>query len=157
MFARPFKSALVLGSALLALASPAALAAPSDSASAKAFVQKLYDKHVRSDASVYDTGLIALIRKDRRLAHGEVGALDFDPICQCQDAGGMKVEVLDANASARTAVVQVRLTFTEAQPPEVIPVEFDLVRTGAGWRVHDIKSKETPSLRDYMQKHAGGK
>jgi hypothetical protein len=157
MLARSLASALVLSIALAATAAPPAFAAAGDSASAKAFVQKLYGHRQMAERAVYDAGLVALILKDRRLAHGEVGALDFDPLCQCQDDGGMKVEVLDAEASAKTAVVHVRLTFTEAQPPEIIPVEFDLVRTGAGWRVHDIKSKETPSLREYMRKHAGGK
>ncbi len=157
MFINPLARGAAVLAAALTLSSPAFAVPASNEASARAFVQKLYSKHAGAEGAVYDAGLLALIKKDRRLAHGEVGALDFDPVCQCQDDGGMKSEILDVHATAKSAVVHVRLTFTEAQPVEVIPVEFDLVRVAAGWRVHDIKSKTTPSLVAYMRAHAGGK
>ena len=80
---------------LASVASPVA-AAP-DAASAKAFVEQLYshypsnpngyavvfDPTGRNASKVFDPGMIAAFREDSRLANGEVGFIDEDPLCQC--------------------------------------------------------------------------
>jgi hypothetical protein len=143
--------------ALIVSATAVPAFAADNSASAKAWVERYYAHPIKGEAGVYDASMVALMRKDRKLAHGEVGALDSDPMCQCQDDTGMKVEVVDAHATGKSAVVHVRLIFTEEKPPLTIPVELDLTAVGKSWRVHDVKSKNTPSLRAYMIKHMGGK
>ena len=42
---------------------------------------------------VFAPPLLAAINEDARLANGEVGYLDGDPLCQCQDAAGLKARV----------------------------------------------------------------
>ena len=48
------------------------------------------------------------------------------------------------------AVVEVRLYFGDDQPPSVTPLTLDLVRGKAGWRIHDLHSEDTPSLRRFL-------
>src|SRR5215469_1842690 len=45
----------------------------------------------RTAGSFVDDSMIALLRRDDKMSNGEVGAIDSDPICQCQDWDGMKV------------------------------------------------------------------
>jgi hypothetical protein len=158
LFAAALVGAAVIGSP--GLAAPAGGAA-----GAKAFVERLYSHYPSSEAHpyspfgaqetlVFDAAMVALIRRDAKLAHGEVGALDADPICQCQDDSGMKSTVRSValnGPAAATALVDLR--FADA----AIPVKLSLVLTKAGWRIHDISSKDTPSLRAYLTKHAGGR
>src|ERR1700743_2435568 len=79
---------------LAALFSIAATSAGAqDAAGAKAFVAHLYAAYHGQGpdylgpmaAKVFSPRLLKLIRRDTALAHGEVGALDGDPICNCQD------------------------------------------------------------------------
>lgn len=132
--------------------------------SARAFLAHLYshypqregapafDPTGRSAREVFDPALAALFRKDARLTPpGEVGAIDGDPVCDCQDDGGMdvKIEALHWVGPSRvTALVDIR--FEDAAAPETRRLELDLVAVGARWRVHDIRTKETPSLRAYL-------
>jgi len=86
--------------------SPAA-AAP-DAARARAFVEKLYshypskpgrtsfDPTGKNAGEVFDPGLIAAFREDARLANGEVGFVDADPLCQCQDDSGLKSKIVSS-------------------------------------------------------------
>ena len=97
-------------------------------------------------SQVFDAPLTALIRRDQRNAKDEVGALDGDPLCDCQDDGGMSWKIAKlVPQGAGKAVAQVRLTFPETPRPRDLTVA--LVKTPAGWRIHDISSRDTPSLR----------
>jgi hypothetical protein len=93
--------------------------------------------------------LLAAIREDRRLAKDEVGYLDGDPICQCQDAEGLKARVLRVIAQGpnkASAQVSIGLTGYDARP-----ARFSLVRTRAGWRIADVSSKDEPSLLNAIE------
>ena len=99
-------------------------------------------------SQVFDAPLVALIRRDQRNAKDEVGALDGDPLCDCQDDGGMtwKIAKLVPQGPDK-AVAQVRLTFPETPKPRIDDLSVEVVKTPAGWRIHDISSRDTPSLR----------
>jgi hypothetical protein len=97
---------------------------------------------------VFDAPLAALIRRDQRNARNEVGALDGDPLCDCQDDAGMTWKIVNiVPQGAGRALAQVRLTFPDTPRPRIDDLRVDLVRTPAGWRIHDIASSDTPSLR----------
>ena len=52
--------------------------------------------------------MIAAFREDARLAKGEVGFVDADPFCQCQDDSGLKSKVVSVtmtSANGTDAVV----------------------------------------------------
>jgi hypothetical protein len=103
----------IAAACLASIASPVA-AAP-DAASAKAFVEKLYshypsnpnrpafDPTGKNANQVFDPGMIAAFREDTRLANGEVGFVDSDPLCQCQDDGGLKATVVSVTMTGANA------------------------------------------------------
>jgi hypothetical protein len=99
------------------------------------------------DADVYDASLIALMAADQKAADGEVGYLDGDPLCDCQDFGIRNVKLnfkpvdkhrLDAAVSFRNLDKQQTL-------------HLQLVETPKGWRVFDVMSSEG-SLREGLEK-----
>ncbi|HEX8262336.1 MAG TPA: hypothetical protein VF547_05625 [Allosphingosinicella sp.] len=88
--------------------------------------------------------LVAAIREDARLSRDEVGRLDGDPLCQCQDHEGLEplVEAVSRPA-ARTALADVRLRFPGYGDRQV---RLRLVRTARGWRIADVATPDSPSL-----------
>ena len=129
---------------LLAAAAPAA-------DTPRGFVERLYAAYRQADYSpfkhpeqVFAPRLLAAIAEDEKLAKGEVGYLDGDPVCQCQDAAGLKAAVTRVTpARAGKATVTVRISLAGETPR---PAQFSLLRTKAGWRIADVSSAEEPSL-----------
>ena len=150
------------GSAFVAAFFAAGAARAQDLASARHFVASIYAHYPTSDKrpsfeptgnnlahALFDASLVRLIREDERLAHGEVGVLDSDPFCDCQDDGGMKFTVGEAKAAgAGAARVDVTASGSDLKTPERLTV--DLIWTPGGWRVHDIHTPNTPSLRGLL-------
>ena len=93
---------------------------------------------------IFSPALLALIRRDERNARGEVGALDGDPICDCQDPDGVRLTSLDiaANGPGRAAA-RVRLRFAGGRAEAMT---LDLVAVQGRWRVDDVHTADTPSL-----------
>jgi Protein of unknown function (DUF3828) len=91
------------------------------------------------------------MRKDRNSTpRGDVGNLDFDPICNCQDPAGLQLAALAVtNADATHASGLATLKFPGEPKPRT--VQFFLLRTAAGWRIDDIKTSDIPSLRKFLQ------
>jgi hypothetical protein len=120
--------------------------------SARAFTQALYaaygtrdPEHLGRDAErTFSPALLALIRRDRDTAPpGEVGILDGDPICDCQDFEGIKLMSLTlAEKGPGKARADVTLRF----PDETRSLSLDLVAAEGAWRVDDVHSDYTPSL-----------
>jgi hypothetical protein len=142
--------------ALILAAAPAMTAAQS-LASARTFVAGLYDRYGRSEpeyagrdaGATFSAKLVRLIREDQARAKGEVGALDGDPICDCQDPGGLKLiglDVVAAGSGKITAVARVR--FPDSAP---MAIRLDLVASGTSWRVSDVHTADMPSLVGLLQ------
>lgn len=125
---------------------------------ADAFVRNLYGAYTHDSApdylgskasQVFSPRLLELIRRDRRLTpKDEVPALDGDPICDCQDSGGLtelEVAVAGAGPGRATAKVHFRL---ETDPRDLT---LDLVSVKGRWRVDDVHSKSTPSLAQFLR------
>ena len=88
--------------------------------------------------------LATAIEEDSRLAEGEVGYLDGDPICQCQDPAGLQAIVANERMiGANQAEVRVSISLAGYEPR---PATFRLVRTKVGWRIADISSVDEASL-----------
>ena len=126
-------------------------AASAASETPRAFVERLYAGYRNEHYSPFDQTepvfapqLEAAIKEDERLADGEVGFLDFDPICDCQDTGGMHSQVISVSGSGRTATAHVILRWGDTSDNRDISLK--LVRTAAGWRVADVSTPEEPSL-----------
>jgi hypothetical protein len=131
---------------LLALA--AAAAQPE---TPRQFMQRLYGYYAQPDYSpfthpgrVFAPRLLASINEDSRLAHGEVGYLDGDPVCQCQDTSGMHPSVTGVRAAGHgIAIVRVSIAWDGGKPTRA---QFTLTRTAKGWRIADVSSADEPSL-----------
>ena len=146
---------LGLGLTLLAVAPPAGAQSLGD---ARAFVAGLYRAYGRTPKvdylgprarNVFSPRLLGLIRRDERNAHGEVGALDGDPICDCQDADGVRLTGLDVDAAGPgRATVRTSVRFAGG---ERRTMTLDLVSVRGRWRVDDVHSKDTPSLVRLLQ------
>jgi hypothetical protein len=148
---------LIAAASLVSIASPVA-AAP-DAASARAFVEKLYSHYpsdpnkkpefnpMGKDASqVFDPGMIAAFREDTRLAHGEVGFVDSDPICQCQDDANLKPMIVSVTLTGPNAAdVVVNLAYPSEDKP--IAVTLHLVPVNGAWRIHDLSTADSQSYR----------
>ena len=141
-----------VGAAILIGLLLAAPAAAQDLDRAKAFVAALYaaygqepgpDYIGKQAKQVWSPALLDLMRREAASTpEGEVGALDGDPICNCQDYEIAAVTVAVKAAGANKARADVFfLNFGRRQL-----VSLDLVLVGGRWRVDDVHSQGTPSL-----------
>jgi hypothetical protein len=137
----------LLAAFLLAPASPAD--AP------RAFVERLYAGYGDPDYNplahprrIFAPPLVAAIREDARLSRGEVGYMDADPLCQCQDPAGLRPTIREVDRPTRsTATARVLLDFGGSDRRDL---RLNLVRTAAGWRVADVSTADEPSLLDSL-------
>ncbi len=139
-------------------AAAAESAAPMD-ATAEAFVRSLYlveqggtasrveegQPPARDVASMWSARTAALIAESEALGNpGEYAYFEADPVCDCQDDGGMMLtSVAVTPRGADRADAAVVMTWTMAQPPEVKRQTLILVKEGDGWRIDDIQRAQT--------------
>jgi hypothetical protein len=152
--ARPTRRTLIAAAASILVAMPV-LAADS---SATAFVTGIYETYQGSGAKgvpldtdraarrYFEPSLAALIIRDRKNAHGEVGQLDGDPFIDAQDwnIGKFDIEVTDTGPGKAKATVK----FVNLDKPATIVL--DLVKIKSEWRIGDItyfRDGKTETLR----------
>ena len=147
----------------LALALAAALAGPAPATrptpgldAARSFVSDLYAGYAHGAPDylgkgadrVFSTRLLGLIRADQKATpDGDVGALDGDPICDCQDQQITDVAVEATPLSP--GHVRARVRFRNFGRPQDLTLDLALGRRG--WRVDDVHSRETPSLTTLLR------
>jgi hypothetical protein len=147
-------AAWIAAAFLASVASP--VAAALDAASARAFVERLYSHYPsnpnrkafeptgKNAREVFDPGMIAAFREDETLANGEVGFVDADPLCQCQDDSGLKPKVVSVTMTgpnAADAVVNLQY------PSETLALTLHLVPVNGAWRIYDLSVKDVKSYR----------
>jgi hypothetical protein len=148
-------------------AAPANTVAPApaanDAADAKAFLEGLYahyrsskDNHFEpfgaNEKDVFDADTVALLDQDAKAMKGEVGVLDGDWLCACQDFESIvaTINVKQASPTAATATAD----FSDVGMPGQgrRHADFDLSKTGGVWRVHDVTVQgDEGSLRAMLQ------
>jgi len=137
------------GGAVILLALLTAAAQPRESP--RAFMERLYANYHDTAFSpfvhprnIFAPRLLRAINEDSRLAHGEVGYLDGDPVCQCQDSSGMRPSITRVMQQGMDrAKVNVTIRWEHDKPRLA---EFRLVDTRRGWRIADVGSADEPSL-----------
>jgi len=153
---------------------PAALASGPDADAAKAFLEGLY-AHYRTDKdntfqmfdkdtkAVFDADTARLLADDTKALKGELGEIDGDWLCNCQDFTSLQATIAVQSATPTTAkaTADYHDTGDPTRPPD--HDSFDLVKTNGVWRIHDITVRGEPlSLRATLQKeisdlaHGGG-
>jgi hypothetical protein len=146
-------------------AGPAAEAAGPDAAAARAFLESLYAHYKTNTSSdttwapmdanikeVFDDDMAGLMAADTKALKGELGEIDGDWLCDCQDWGSLvaTVTVTEASPTAAKAIAVFHDTEVKDEPPR--RDSFDLVKTPAGWRIHDMGTQQDPSLRAVLSK-----
>jgi len=134
----------------------AAAAAPV-SETPRGFIQRIYAGYAHKNYNPLDHAertfaprLTAAIREDERLASGEVGYLDGDPLCDCQDYAKLAATIRSLKVSGKAnAVAAVHVTYGTGEARDL---KLTLVRTANGWRIADISSPEEPSLLHALEK-----
>lgn len=128
-----------------------------DVSSARAFVELVYAPYSRDSATemlagdrIFSTELAALIEADRSAAQGEVGALDHDPLCACQDLRNFEIKIVDV---ARTDDGGVRVTVALSNDGKSSEVVLSLLREGerSEWRISDIEEPGVPSVAGLLR------
>ena len=146
-------------------AAPAEATGP-DAAAAKAFLEGLYAHYKASSSTgttwapmdanikeVFDDDMVKLMAADSKALKGELGEIDGDWLCDCQDWGSLQatVTVTEASPTAAKAVAVFHDNEIKDEPTAKRD-SFDLVKTPAGWRIHDMGTEQDPSLRAVLTK-----
>jgi hypothetical protein len=142
----------------------ATAAAPSDAADAadaKAFLVGLYAHYQTNknnnfnmfdtnSSAVFDPDTLALLRADTKALKGDLGEIDGDWLCDCQDFTSIQATVNVTSATPTTA--EATADFHDTVDPR--PSErdtFDLVKVNGAWRIHDMSTPGQPPLRKTLQ------
>ncbi|HLP41130.1 MAG TPA: DUF3828 domain-containing protein [Fibrobacteria bacterium] len=127
-----------------------------DSTSAKSFLTGLYagyqsprgpDHLGKAADTLFTPELLALIRRDQEQAAREVGLLDSDPICDCQDfeISNVRIQTKGAGKSKQEAEVAFTNSGRETR------LGFTLAGDGKRWRIADIRTSTRPSMYRFLQ------
>jgi len=147
----------VAWTAIIVVIAPACVA--QEASSPTAFVQQTYARYtdktrewdtLRADAPrLFDSALLALIREDQRLAQGEVGALDHDPLCSCQDVESFKVTAVEVTPQGKG---QAKATVRFINGGQSVQVGLLLTQSAGQWRISDVQEPSVPSTRSFLTK-----
>ncbi len=152
---------------LIVLAAPPIPAAAQDAASAKIFLQSAYRLYENGGKGIDFTGpkastyyhstLVALIHADIK-ANGpdNVPAIDFDPICGCQDWDGIWDLKIDVKAESPQRA-QAKVSFSLFAPKDRTKdsfrsLEITLVPERGQWRIYNIVDQSDPKAPFDMRK-----
>jgi hypothetical protein len=119
--------------------------------SPRSFVERLYASYKDEDFSPFDhperifaPPFVAALKEDARLSREEIGFIEADPLCQCQDPVSMRAQIAAVRRpSSASAEARLRLRFGASAPRDI---RLKLIRTRAGWRVADIAADDEPSF-----------
>ena len=132
---------------------PECAARAQDAASAKSFLQSIYTHYSefsKADETRYlHPSLIALLREDARaVGPNDVGVLDGDPFCGCQDMDGifdLEIAVREPNAGKIDALVSF-FVFKDAKPTDRRSLVITLAPEKGGWRVWNVVDRSDPKF-----------
>jgi hypothetical protein len=137
------------------IAAALALAAAPIGSTPSAFVAYVYSQYrhegfspLEKPENFFSPSLTEEIRKDS--SGGEVGYLDGDPLCDCQDYDRISAQVRKlAQPAAQSAVADVHVVLG---PRETRNLELKLTLTPKGWRISDVIGTDHKSLLKELQR-----
>ena len=152
---------------LIVLTAPTIPVAAQDAASAKAFIESVYQHYQHGGKGIDFTGphagqyfhssLSTLIHEDIK-ANGpdNVPVVDSDPVCGCQDWDGiwdLKIEIQMQGPSRALADVSFALSAPKRRTKDDLrKLEITLVPERGQWRIYDIVDKSDPKAPFYMRR-----
>jgi hypothetical protein len=140
---------------------------PANAEEAKAWLADLYANYADGSnvtfsplgdqaGNYFDPDMLILMDKDRQATpDDEVGALDGDPVCDCQDFGSLRADIAaEANGPdtvhATVVVNETSPDFMDGDPPKPPAPKtlvYDLIKTSGGWRIRDISFPQGGTLK----------
>jgi hypothetical protein len=144
-------------------AAPAtAPATTADAADVTAFLQGLYDHYKTSknntfqmfDANaheVFDDSFIRLMAADTKALKGDLGVIDGDWLCACQDFESLRATITVQSASPTAAKATSDFTDVGIPGQTTQHASISLIRERGRWRIDDIKDGDEPWLRAQLQ------
>lgn len=129
-----------------------------DIASARAFLTHIYAGYhpdagldaILPDEDLYTPALIAAMQANSDAYGGEVGYLDGDPLCDCQDvAQDLRQLPFDIQPLADG---RLQASTHLGDPGEPVDLRLILQRQGASWRIADIATPRAPSLLQALER-----
>jgi hypothetical protein len=137
---------------------PASQGWPENTETARIFLDQIYAHYVGPGNGLQSLGkdapklfapeLLALIREDQRNSQGEVGLLDHDPICSCQDFENLKVTKIKVTQLGPSRA-KAKVDFVNGG--RKVEVGFLLIRKSCQWRILDVQESNVPSLKSYLK------
>ncbi len=136
----------------IVLAQPSA----SDAASARSFFQSIYRNYGKNGkgidplspagARVFDRSFRALVRADARAAGpGQVGVVDFDILCACQDWDNIRDLTVTLRPS-EDSITTADVSFGLGDSPDARrKIEVALVRIQGEWRIDNVIDRSDPA------------
>jgi hypothetical protein len=138
-----------------------AAASGQDAADVKTFLQRVYAHYkkgstfapMEKDAKVvFDRAMIDLMARDAELQNpDEVGPIDGDWICGCQDFESISATIAVQSATGTIAKATADFKVFDQAHHNV----FDLVKENGAWRVHDVVdttiTPPQPGLRKILE------
>jgi hypothetical protein len=101
---------------------------------------------------VFDADMVKLMAADTKALKGDLGEIDSDWLCDCQDWGSLTATITVTSASPTEAKATAALHDSQVADSTPRRDSFDLVKTPAGWRIHDMGTTDEPSLRAVLTK-----
>jgi hypothetical protein len=126
----------------------ACASADQPSAGAETFVDRVIAYETSGSANIRSPAFAGLLAPSLRaavksdLTGPDVGVLDYDPLCDCQDAAGLKMRPVSIKGDSSVAIATIENAFGE----ERRLVRLRLENGKAGWQIADIASSQRPSL-----------
>jgi Protein of unknown function (DUF3828) len=125
--------------------------------STEAFVRGIYAEYAQSGPDItgkkvdqyFTPTIVQLIRHDQAsTSRGEVGRLDFDPFCSCQDPDGLKLIGLNITpVSEGKAIAHTTLETSGGR----IELRLTLAKVSGHWRVDNIVENGKFDLREILR------
>ena len=122
--------------------------------SAEAFIRGVYARYAgahgagvatdaRGGGAVYSRDMLNGFAKSSSAAKGDIGPIDYDPICSCQDVKDVRLTTISLLRSDESSAL-VRVSFTNEG--EQHGVTLTLANTPRGWRIADIQDRNVRSV-----------
>jgi hypothetical protein len=135
------------------------LSSANDLDRAHQFINKLYLNYQHTEQtfvfngsvadSIFSPELLKLIRLDQTQAKGEAGYLDWDPLCDCQDDEGLKVDSIAISQNADSTYAKIKLHFPSASKTVILK----LIQKKGKWLIGNISDASIPDLSEYLRGH----
>jgi hypothetical protein len=152
---------------MILLTVPAIPAPAQDAASANAFLQSVYALYAKNGKGAtltsryYDSTLLRLVATDNKLNAGDIGVLEGDPVCGCQDWNGIWDLKIDVQMMQDPNLALADVTFALSAPTgrkkdDVRKLQFTLAPVRGQWRIYEILDESDPKqpfdLRKELEK-----